>query len=330
VKDALFVSQKGFHVPAFSNETAANLAQLIEYAYSFSAGAIPGTYPPPFPSGLPTGYSIVALAQADDDFWGYTNAQYYGIIAIASGQIVIAIRGTDDISEWLIDFEFPLTPFLPISGAGLVEYGFLSVFSTLTFVDPNGKPFDLTAYLKSALASNPKTEIIIEGHSLGGPIACMLALVTADGNTALKNATTVYTFASPAPGDDAFASFYNSNAPQTNRIWNPWDLVPSAPPASFGYSQLAGCGFKLEPTLAQLEQYDFLSVDCNHSLTTYQWLLDSQFALPSSCHSALTAPSALTAADAQGKNRAARLQASLARMRARTLSEQRRTSGSIA
>jgi triacylglycerol lipase len=206
VKDALLVSQKGFHVPTFSDQVAADLAQLIEYAYSFTSGAVPGTYPPPFPPGLPTGYTIVALAQADDDFWGYTNAQYYGIVAVASGQVVIAIRGTDDISEWLIDFEFPLTPFLPISGAGLVEYGFLSVFSTLTFVDPDGKPFDLTAYLESALASNPKTEIIIEGHSLGGPIACMLALVTADGNTALKNATTVYTFASPAPGDDVFAA----------------------------------------------------------------------------------------------------------------------------
>jgi hypothetical protein len=38
VKDALWVSQKGFHVPTFSNQVAANLAQLIEYADSFSAG----------------------------------------------------------------------------------------------------------------------------------------------------------------------------------------------------------------------------------------------------------------------------------------------------
>jgi hypothetical protein len=82
--------------------------------------------------------------------------------------------------------------------------------------------------------------------------------------------------------------------------------------------------FKLEPTFAQLEQYDFFSVDCNHSLKTYQWLLDSQFALLSSCRSA-----AITDAGAQVKSRTAGLQASLARMRARTLSEPRRVSGSI-
>lgn len=89
----------------FSKETAANLAQLIDYAYTFSASAVPGVYPPSFPGGLPCGYTIVALAQAIDDFWGHTNAQYYGYVATSSNQIVIAIRGTGDISEWLIDFE---------------------------------------------------------------------------------------------------------------------------------------------------------------------------------------------------------------------------------
>jgi len=70
-------------VPTFSKETAANLAQLIDYAYTFSAGAGPGTYPPPFPSGLPSGYTIVALAQAVDDFWGYKSAAYYGFVLMA-------------------------------------------------------------------------------------------------------------------------------------------------------------------------------------------------------------------------------------------------------
>ncbi len=307
----------------YSNENAANLAQFLDYAYTFSAGALPGDYPPPFPLGLPAGYTIVALAQAVDDFWGYTNPQYYGIVAVTAGQIVVAIRGTGDITEWLIDFEFPFSTFQQIGGAGSVEYGFYSVFSTMAFVDPNGNPFNLTAYLINALASNPETEIVIEGHSLGGAIVSMLALVTVYENAALRNATTVYTFASPAPGDGNFAGFYNNNGPQTWRIWNPWDLVTSTPPALVGYVQVAGGGVKLAPTIGQLEQYDFLSIDCNHSLLTYQWLLDSSFPLLPSCE---WGGGLLAAAAPQ--SRTAKLASSVTHMR-RRLAEGRKVQGSI-
>jgi hypothetical protein len=300
----------------FSKQTAASLAQLIDYAYTLASGAVPGNYPPPFPVGIPTGYTIVALAQAVDDFWGYTKPQYYGFVAVAAGQVVIAIRGTADITEWLIDFEFPLTPFQPTPGAGSVEEGFYSVFSTLSFVDPNGNPFDLPTYLSNAIQSNPQVQIVIEGHSLGGAIVSMLALTLGQGNAAIKNAATVYTFAAPAPGDGDFAAAYNSCAPQTFRVWNPWDLVPSAPPACLGYSQVANAGVQLAPTLSQLEQYDFLSVDCNHSLLTYQWLLDSQYPLLPSCEwGALAAVPQV--------NRSAKLQAAVAHVRARQLSEPR-------
>jgi hypothetical protein len=294
----------------FSNTTAAGLAQLIDYVYTFAAGAVPGTYPPPFPSGIPAGYTIVALGQADDDFWGYTDPQYYGLVALATGQIVVAIRGTADITEWLIDFEFPLTPFAPITNAGSVEEGFYSVFSTLSFVDPNGNPFDLPTYLSDAIQANPQVQIILEGHSLGGAIVSMLALTLGYANTAVKDAATVYTFASPAPGDGDFATAYNSGAPQTYRIWNPWDLVPSAPPSFLGYLQVANAGVKLTPTISQLEQYDFLSVDCNHSLRTYQWLLDSQYPLLSSCEWGGVAA-------APQRDRPARLRAAVEHMRAR-------------
>jgi hypothetical protein len=299
-------------MPNFSNQTAADLAQLIDYAYALAAGAVPGNYPPPLPPGFPSNYTLVALAQATDDFWGYKNLQYYGIVAQSSTQIVIAIRGTGDITEWLIDFEFPLKTFTTISGAGSVEDGFFSVFSSLSFVTLQGQAVDLPGYLANALAANPNLQIVVEGHSLGGAIVSMLALSLAYNNQQIKTATIVYTFASPAPGDGTFASFYDAHAPVTFRVWNPWDLVPSAPPSFLGYQQVANGGIKLAPTIQQLEQYDFLSVDCNHSLKTYQWLLDSQYPLLSSCEWGGAKAAPPSAAD-----RAVRLQASLARMSAR-------------
>ncbi len=35
--------------------------------------------------------------------------------------------------------------------------------------------------------------------------------------------------------------------------------------------------------MEQLEGYDFLLVNCNHSLMTYQWLLNSKWPLESIC-----------------------------------------------
>jgi len=48
-------------------------------------------------------------------------------------------------------------------------------------------------------------------------------------------------------------------------VWNILDPVPTALQA-FGYYQIAGEGIRLVPTAEQLEGYDFLMVNCNHSL----------------------------------------------------------------
>jgi len=267
---------------SFSKDTAASLAQFINYAYDMASTPV-GTIPPT-PAGFPSNYTIVAYAQAQDDFWGDDSPEYYGFVAqsTAANQIIVAIRGTDFIVEWLIDFEVGMTPFTAISGAGSVEEGFYSVFSTLQFVDTNLQPFNLQNYLGQAITTNPQPSIIIEGHSLGGPIASMLALVSVNRNSALQAPTTVYTFAAPAPGDETFRDYYDANAPLTYRVWNVLDPVPTALQA-FGYYQIAGEGIKLTPTWEQMEGYDFLSVICNHSLMTYQWLLNSQWPLEPDC-----------------------------------------------
>lgn len=265
----------------FSPQVAAGFAQFIDYAYDMVSTPV-GTKPPT-PSGFPSNFTILAYAQAQDDFWGYDNPAYYGFVAqsTATNQIIVAIRGTVFIVEWLIDFEIGMTPFV-IPGSGSVEDGFYSVFSTLTFVDPNMNPFSLQDCLVNAVNTNPGVQIVIAGHSLGGPIASMLALQSACQSSAVKSATTVYTFAAPAPGDETFADFYNANAPQTFRVWNILDPVPTVLLIA-GFVQIAGNGIIIVPTLKQLEGYDFLFVLCNHSLMTYQWLLDSQYPLASMC-----------------------------------------------
>lgn len=264
----------------FSNQAAANLADLIDYAYTLNSDRTPGTYPVCLPTPTPTGYTVEALAYATDNIIICDRTKYYGIVASSATEIVIAIRGTGDAVEWVLDFEFTLTPF-PL-GQSKVETGFYSILSSMQFVDLNGTPFDLAGYLVKALTANPNLSLIIEGHSLGGALVSMLA-VQLSQNATLKKAMSVITLASPAPGDPAFASFYNQNVPATYRIWNPWDLVPHAPPSWLGFEQVAGAGQKLSPTTSELEEYDFFSPGCNHSLLTYQWLLDPSGHPLSSC-----------------------------------------------
>jgi hypothetical protein len=104
----------------------------------------------------------------------------------------------------------------------------------------------------------------------------MLALQVSYQNSSVRAACGLYTFAAPAPGDAIFANFFDQSetGPQTFRYWNILDGVPAAL-ALFGFYQVAGHGIRIVPTVSQLEGYDFLSLDCNHSLATYQWLLRS-------------------------------------------------------
>ncbi|MBL8174953.1 MAG: lipase family protein [Bryobacterales bacterium] len=256
----------------FSNKAAADLADLIDYAYTLNSSATPGTYPLTLPKPVPAGYKIAAVAYATDNIIIYENTRYYAVVAESADALVVAIRGTGDAVEWVLDFDFTLTPFS--QGEGKVETGFYSIFLSMRFIDLNGNPFDLTTWLVSKLAANPQLALIVEGHSLGGALSSMLA-VWLSGNAVLRKAMNAITIASPAPGDGDFAAYYNGRIPATYRIWNPLDLVPHAPPESLGFVQLAGIGLRLAPTWQQMEQYDFLSPLCNHSLLTYQWLLDT-------------------------------------------------------
>jgi len=297
-----------------SNAQFASIAQFVNYAYDISANSTPGGPIPVLPPGFPTDYALIAFIQATDDFWGYQYPEYYGFIAwsAAKKNVVIAIRGTWFPMEWLIDLDAPMVKFIPKIGndtgivhAGLVEEGFNSVYTSLSFVDANNQPVDLLAYLKH-VTSDPAVTVDFVAHSLGGAITALLASSVGYFVPAVQPVSTVTTFAAPAPGNDKFTSFYGQFAPNTWRIWNGLDPVPSAL-AVFDYYQVPEPGIGITPTWEQMLEYDSISVVCNHSLMTYQWLLDSSFPLASDC-----GPWTLGAAD---PNAAIQQQAAAARRR---------------
>lgn len=195
--------------------------------------------------------------------------------AAGAGDVVIAIRGTEGIQEWVHDAEFLLVtcPFLP--GAGHSEDGFTAVYMSMTTtLDP--KCPRVTQALSGLNFPQPVTSVTICGHSLGGALATLLALDVA-ANTAFKNLV-VYTYASPRTGGPQFAATYNQVVPNTNRIAGRLDLVPKLPLPPL-YDHVLGL-YEVNSIQLGIPPKVLIKPElaCLHILTSYLYLLSKQAA----------------------------------------------------
>jgi hypothetical protein len=189
------------------------------------------------------------------------------ILQAPNNDVVIAIRGTEGIWEWIHDCEFlPVKcPFL--AGAGRTDDGFSAIYNSLRVAATSARVADALAALPFDQAANSLT---ICGHSLGGALATLLAL-DVSANTNFKNPT-VYTYASPRTGDSSFVNMYNQAVPDTCRIANRTDIVPKLPLPPL-YRHAAGL-YELIP--AKLIPPTFLvkcEFACEHHMTSYLHLL---------------------------------------------------------
>jgi lipase (class 3) len=189
------------------------------------------------------------------------------VVQDPGGNVVVAIRGTDGIKEWVQDAKFLAVrcPFL--AGGGLTEDGFTAVYQSLR-VTPDANSNRLVNALPGLPFPKPVTSLTICGHSLGGALATLLALDVA-ANTALGRDMMAYTYASPRTGDPSFADTYKQVVPNTIRIANRLDIVPKLPLPPL-YDHVLGI-YDLNPMLKVK-----LDILCQHHLTTYLHLLSLQ------------------------------------------------------
>jgi hypothetical protein len=185
------------------------------------------------------------------------------VVQDGGGNVVVAIRGTDGIYEWLQDLNFLQVkcPILP--GAGNTEDGFTAVYESLRITtDPNSTR--LVDALPKMGFPHPVTSMTICGHSLGAALSTLLAL-DVGANTKFANPT-AYSYASPRVGDPSFVDTYNQLVPNTYRFANRLDLVPKLPTPPL-YEHVVGL-YDLNPMLKV--KWD---IPCQHHLTTYLYLL---------------------------------------------------------
>lgn len=185
-----------------------------------------------------------------------------GVVAINQADptdVVIALRGTSDILDWLEDLKFLQTPFPNVPAAGNTEDGFTAMYLSFSLSPAGGGPF-----LKQLATLNfdPKVTFTVTGHSLGAALATLLALDLA-ANT--DQQVVLYTHASPRVGDLAFMHLFNNIVPRAYRIHNRLDVVTKTPPPLFYFH--VGDETELVPKDIK---FDLL---CEHHLSSYQHML---------------------------------------------------------
>jgi hypothetical protein len=188
-----------------------------------------------------------------------------------TGDVVIAIRGTEGILEWIHDVEFDLVPCPFLVGAGHTEDGFTAMYESLRTGAQSGSPTVVSALAKLSSVNS----VTICGHSLGGALATLLALDVA-ANTAFSNPA-IYSYASPRTGDSLFASTFDQVVTNSYRIANRLDIVPALPPP-IDYEHVLN-PYELNPIrLTPLPPKILVksTVECEHSLATYLYLLSLQ------------------------------------------------------
>ena len=262
---------------SLDKKDAARKAVFTDNAYAMYAT---GELRPP-PAALENaGYDLLFWLNAHD----ISEQKFYGYIAVSRadpGEYVLSIRGTQTFQEWLLDFASIPVPFKAAPHGGFVALGFVRIFESFEFIE---KATGASMSLAGAAASlRAVKSLLITGHSLGAALATLAAAQLAMNNTAgLRDKILSMTFASPRVGLRDFAQAFNESL-TSHRIWNALDIVPEFP--TFPFIHVGGHGDRLIQTEQQLTALT-ITPGCEHSLFSYQWLLDPfGFALEDKCAS---------------------------------------------
>ena len=256
----------------FDSQQAYSFGASIEAAYRlFTRGVLT---PDSAEALLPAGWHVVTELTGIDTVGRKSEPEFFGLVLQSDGdaRVVIAIRGTDTLLEWLVDAEFSPCAFPGVPNAGRVEDGFCGVYSSLRCARTGALPLTLVQQFPRG------TKLTVAGHSLGAAVATLLALdVTVNAPGAAPD---LYTYASPKVGDGAFATFCSATVSSHFRIVNRPDIVPKLPPL-------------YEPTGTEIDLDSTKFPEIAHKLSCYHTLTTSGSSI-SSRHSAWAAVRAKT------------------------------------
>lgn len=256
-------------------EADAAISLLTAYAFDMFAGAGIGILDPVPDSRLAPDWVLRGYITAQDvilhpfSWLDLATRVCYGFLAESisrPGEFVAVIRGTADATEWYIDAKFAQ---IPHPAGGRVELGFYSVYQTMRYQPAQlAGPRDSPVGIGIAEAVGQGTITVI-GHSLGAAEATYLTLDLAK-DQGLGPRVRGRIFASPRPGDQAFADAFATHVSDAVAYARQFDEVPKTP-YGFGYVPLH-CLQIIGPDTAQARIHNTLA--CHHHIYCYAADLD--------------------------------------------------------
>jgi triacylglycerol lipase len=200
---------------------------------------------------------------------------FYGFLArkIADpNEYTVAIRGTSDLAEWIIDAEFLPVP-NPREPGTMVEKGFWDIFESMNFIDLDGSVINDDS-AKGIAAKVGQRRVVVAGHSLGAALATYLSLETAK---LIGPRLSACMFASLRTGDAAWAALYEKTVTDYRLFNYVLDVVPYVPfdlPPDIQYSTLSQATI-IQPATAQADIR--LDITCDHHIICYCAMLDYDY-----------------------------------------------------
>lgn len=165
--------------------------------------------------------------------------------------IVVALRGTATVLEWVENLRATLThlgPVAPRAAEPMVESGFWSLFTSGRQSLRDQVRCELRRLLdKYSRGPAPPVSLTVTGHSLGAALAVLTAY---DITTALEDdgpsTTTVVSFGGPRVGNASFRRGLEEAGTKVLRIVNADDIIPKVPPAVFVAEEEQGAAEDVE------------------------------------------------------------------------------------
>jgi predicted lipase len=148
---------------------------------------------------------------------------FYGFLLESDEDSIMVFRGTQRTAEWIGNVYAVQQDYIdPNTGnsLGRIHTGFRRIADSII------NPLAVDAVKQI----NPNKPCYVSGHSLGSALATILALDIALGVPKLQPQLQVYVYATPRVGNPEFVRSYARILPNTFRITNLADPIPTMPP----------------------------------------------------------------------------------------------------
>ncbi|WP_035985492.1 lipase family protein [Leptolyngbya sp. KIOST-1] len=148
---------------------------------------------------------------------------FFGFLLESDDDSILVFRGTQRTAEWVGNIYAVQQPYLdPTSGESLgnIHTGFRRIANSI--INP--------VVVDAVNQIDPSKPCYVSGHSLGAALATVLALDIALALPQLRPSLQLYVYASPRVGNTQFARSYAQILPNSFRITNLADPIPTMPP----------------------------------------------------------------------------------------------------